>query len=142
VLTQAVWKAALRDILEVKPIPRLRFALATMSSEELKTACVRLATQERLFTADSPRPLQNLFESDVSLHSIPVPVPGGDHFVIISSTRRKLMLYSSVDSTYQKVGLLIPKSDSIISQWTMVAISVDEVMVLIAGVMGLGPSTR
>jgi hypothetical protein len=138
VSAQSVWRVALHDILDVKPIPRLRFALAAMSSEQLRDACVRLAAQERLFTSPSPRPLQVVFEHDASRHSAPVSVPGGNHFVTISSCRRQLVLYASVNLGYEEVGFLIPESKSRIDGWKMVAISSDEVMILIVNVDDMG----
>jgi hypothetical protein len=145
VSTVSVWRLALRDILEVKPIPRLRIALATMSSDQLKSACVRLAAHELSYATVSHPPLRMLREIEVGPHGppippegghsamFPVPVPGGDHFVILSRNRRKLLLYSSLCPDAGNT-LLLPASKFSIRQWSMAAASADEVMVLIAGV--------
>jgi hypothetical protein len=121
-----------------------------MSLDQLKSACVRLAIQEVSSATVSPPALTVLSEVRLEDHkasyppeyghavTVPVPIPGGDHFVILSRNRRKLILYSSLDPNVRKTILL--KSHFSISQWTMTAVSADEVMVLTASVSNHGLS--
>jgi hypothetical protein len=127
---ESVWQDALRDILEVRPIPRLQYALKSMSSLELRNACVRLAAQETYYKSSGDRPLQILSEFEPSYFSRPHAVPGGDYFITRSADWCTLMLYSTLSPNEPK-GVLIPNSELEIKRWRMISISADEILVLV-----------
>jgi hypothetical protein len=127
---ETIWRVALRDILEVKPIPRLQYALESMSPSDLRNTCVRLATQEMYYKSSGDRPLQLLSEFEPNHSPRASAVPGGDYFVTRSADWCTLMLYSTLFPNENKGVHLIPNSEQEIEHWRMIPVSANEVLVL------------
>jgi hypothetical protein len=135
-LDQAIWRSVIRDILTVKPLPRLTYAYHTMTLEELVDTAKRLAAQDRLLLQNYQRPLtlRNSFGIDTishgfSFNQVPVLLPGGDYFVLPSASMKRLCVYKTDDASKGNYHLLIPRSSHPIYLWKAIPISADELLV-------------
>jgi hypothetical protein len=92
---KSVWFNALRDILVVRPLPRLQYALPSMTRAELMEACVRAYRLERVFghsTHDVAVRRQIPLIEWIYPRSAWI-VPGGKYYILFEDEGRKLGLY-------------------------------------------------
>jgi hypothetical protein len=129
--TAAIWRSALRDILQIKPIPRVVFAMDSMSLEELRSTCIRLAMQDASTLSIRQRPLKLVGEVDVTHYVHPVLIPGGAYFVTLSSSKRKLVVHPTSPPNSILSTPLVPRSKSEIRHWRMIPCSADEILVVV-----------
>lgn len=120
---RSIWLLALRDILEVRPIPRLRFSLDEMDLHEIITATLRLTTLDRKIRGADPITAFTPYRSfDVS-GLVPVPLPGGHQFVTLRDSKRELVVHNWNADTLGQGRLLVPASKYPIYLWRVVPVS-------------------
>jgi hypothetical protein len=132
-----IWQEIIRDILTVKPLPRLRMAYRTMSTEGLINAAIQLAAQDWLFSHHSPRPLRvrhayqvdDVSDKKPTHHRQPVPIPGRRYFVMLNRSRTRLRLYETDAGSIETYKQLVPDQPDPISHWRVIPTSPDEVLV-------------
>jgi hypothetical protein len=95
---KSIWVRTLRDILRIRPIPRLLYALPTMAVAELVQACVRAYRLEKAlggnvthcFTLRKQLELTELINPGSLL-----VVPGGRHYVLFLDHQSEISLFES-----------------------------------------------
>jgi hypothetical protein len=134
----AIWRDALRDILLVKPVPRLLLTFETMDQDKLIQVVTRLAAQDHVLTRHSDRPcrishsipLPGMRYAQRSWHK-PTPLPGGEYFVLSSESKRALRVYSVLARSLDESIPLIPEQEYPIHVWKVVAKTSGELCVAI-----------
>ncbi|KDQ22677.1 hypothetical protein PLEOSDRAFT_1109777 [Pleurotus ostreatus PC15] len=120
---RSIWLLALRDILEVRPIPRLSFSLDEMDLDEIMTATLRLTTLDRKTRGADPIAAFTPCRSfDVS-GLVPVPLPGGHQFVTLRDSKRELVVHNWNADILGQGRLLVPASKYPIYLWRVVPVS-------------------
>ena len=128
---RSIWLLALRDILEVRPIPRLSFSLDEMDLDEIMTATLRLTTLDRKLRGVDPITtfkIARYFDAD---GLIPVPLPGGRHFLTLQNSERNLVVHDWDADTLRDGRLLMPPSEHPIYLWCAVPVSSTTVNVVV-----------
>lgn len=90
-----IWTEAMRDIISVKPMPRLSDVLPDISTETLIETVIRIARQDLTFSRSAIK-LQEI--SRISTDNIDyahlVFLPGGRHFICTDGTNSQIFCYS------------------------------------------------
>ncbi|KAF9495538.1 hypothetical protein BDN71DRAFT_869587 [Pleurotus eryngii] len=128
---RSIWLLALRDILEVRPIPRLSFSLDEMGLNEIMTATLRLTTLDRKLRGVDQITTFTLTQSFDADDLVPVPLPGGRHFVTLQNSDRNLVVYDWDADTPRDGRLLMPPSEHPIYLWRAVPVSSTAINVVV-----------
>ncbi|KAL4256362.1 F-box domain-containing protein [Pleurotus pulmonarius] len=128
---RSIWLLALRDILEVRPIPRLSFSLDEMDLDEIMTATLRLTTLDRKLRGVDQITTFKIARSFDADGLIPVPLPGGRHFLTLQNSERNLVVHDWGADTLRDGRLLIPPSEHPIYLWRAVPVSSTTVNVVV-----------
>ncbi|KDQ22689.1 hypothetical protein PLEOSDRAFT_163582 [Pleurotus ostreatus PC15] len=126
-----IWLLALRDILEVRPIPRLSFSLDEMDLDEVMTATLRLTTLDRKLRGVDQITTFKIARSFHADGLIPVPLPGGRHFLTLQNSERNLVVHDWDADTLTDGRLLMPPSEHPIYLWRAVPVSSTTVNVVV-----------
>lgn len=82
---RSVWLNALSDLLEVVPLPRLNYELATMSSSALRMKAVTLSQFEKTWALESIRPTKiEAYRLSADISGVEI-LPGGNWIVKLST---------------------------------------------------------
>ena len=128
---RSIWLLALRDILEVRPIPRLSFSLDEMDLDEIMTATLRLTTLDRKLRGVDQITTFKIARSFDADGLIPVPLPGGRHFLTLQNSERNLVVHDWDADTLTDGRLLMPPSEHLIYLWRAVPVSSTTVNVVV-----------
>ncbi|KAF4588118.1 hypothetical protein EYR38_010083 [Pleurotus pulmonarius] len=128
---RSIWLLALRDILEVRPIPRLSFSLDGMDLDEIMTATLRLTTLDRKLRGVDPITTFKIARSFDADGLIPVPLPGGRHFLTLQNSERNLVVHDWDADTLRDGRLLMPPSEHPIYLWRAVPVSSTTINVVV-----------
>ncbi|KAF7432523.1 hypothetical protein PC9H_004464 [Pleurotus ostreatus] len=121
VQSKSLWLLVLRDILEIRPIPRLRFALDDMSLEELMKATIRLnALDKKIRGLDPDVKLTQVGGFDADLAAI--LVPGGRHFVTIAEPKLDFFIHDFRAKDLSAGRPFLPHFKHRVMSWRMVPV--------------------
>ncbi|KAL4256361.1 hypothetical protein AB1N83_011956 [Pleurotus pulmonarius] len=129
---RSVWLLALRDILEVRPIPRLSFSLDEMDLDEIMTATLRLTSLDRKIRGVDPITSFKIARSFDEDNLFSVPLPGGRHFVTLEDSSRKLVAHDWDADTLREGRLLVPPSAYPIYLWRAIPVGSTSTNVAVA----------
>ncbi|KAJ8689085.1 hypothetical protein PTI98_013148 [Pleurotus ostreatus] len=128
---RSIWLLVLRDILEVRPIPRLCLSLDAMNLDEIMTATLRLATLDRKLRGADPITTFTTTRSLEANGLFPVPLPGGRHFVTLQDSERKLVVHEWAANTLEEGRPLVSPSEHPIYFWRAVPVSSTAINVVV-----------
>ncbi|KAL4257031.1 F-box domain-containing protein [Pleurotus pulmonarius] len=120
---RSIWLLVLRDILEVRPIPRLCLCLDEMNLDEIMTTTLRLTTLDRKIRGIDPITTFTTIRSLNVIGIFPVPLPGGRHFATLQDSGRKLVAHRWSADTLEEGRPLVPPSKHSIYFWRAVPVS-------------------
>ncbi|KDQ22685.1 hypothetical protein PLEOSDRAFT_1109785 [Pleurotus ostreatus PC15] len=129
---RSIWLLALRDILEVRPIPRLSFSLDERDLDEVMTATLRLTTLDRKIRGVDPITTFRIARSFDEDLLFPVPLPGGRYFVILQDSERKLVVHDWDADTLREGRPLVPPSAHPIYLWRAIPVSSTAINIAVA----------
>ncbi|KAF9492398.1 hypothetical protein BDN71DRAFT_1451607 [Pleurotus eryngii] len=128
---RSIWLLVLRDILEVRPIPRLCLSLDAMELDEIMTATLRLTTLDRKIRGVDPIATFTISRSFEVIDLFPVPLPGGRHFVTLQDSERKLVVHDWDAITLEEGRPLVSPSKHPICFWRAVPVSSTAINVVV-----------
>ncbi|KAF4588170.1 F-box domain-containing protein [Pleurotus pulmonarius] len=128
---RSIWILVLRDILEVRPIPRLCLNLDEMNLDEIMTATLRLTTLDRKIRGVDPITTFTIIRSFEVIDLFPVPLPGGRHFVTLQDSERKLVVHDWDSNTLEEGRPLVSPSEHPIYHWRAVPVNSTAINVVV-----------
>ncbi|KAL4257332.1 F-box domain-containing protein [Pleurotus pulmonarius] len=131
VQNRSLWLLVLRDILEIRPIPRLSYALDDMSLEELMKATIRLnALDKKIRGLDPDVKLTQVGGFDA--HRAAILVPGGRHFVTIAEPKLDFFIHDFRAKDLSAGRPFLPHFEHRVMSWHMVPVGATIVNVAVA----------
>ncbi|KAF4580734.1 F-box domain-containing protein [Pleurotus pulmonarius] len=132
VQNRSLWLLVLRDILEIRPISRLSFALDDMSLEELMKATIRLnALDKKIRGLDPDVKLTQI--SSIDKCTIPAFVPGGRHFVTVQEESGFSFFIHDFGTSDLSIGRpFLPRFEHEVVYWRMVPVGATAVNIAVA----------
>ncbi|KDQ26160.1 hypothetical protein PLEOSDRAFT_160747 [Pleurotus ostreatus PC15] len=131
VLNRLLWSIALRDILEIRPIPRLSYALDDMSLEELLKATIRLNALDKKNRGLDPD-VKLIQISSIDVGTAPVFVPGGRHFVTVQEPDDSFFIHDFGTSDLSAGRPFLPRFEHQVVYWRMVPVGATEFNIAVA----------